>query len=67
MSSFQTYTQKADYFRLGGPIYFYINDGGLFTTAWLDTGLMHDIAVEEGALLITSSHRYFLNNTPTEY
>jgi hypothetical protein len=60
-----TYTQKADHFRVGGPIYYYINDGGLFTTVWLDTGLMHDIAMEQGALLITSGHRYFQNNTPT--
>ncbi|KAJ6632713.1 Dipeptidyl peptidase 2 [Pseudolycoriella hygida] len=60
-----TYTQKADHFRQGGPIFYYVNDAGIFTTIWLDTGLMHDIAMEEGALLVTSDHRYFRNNTPT--
>jgi len=61
-----TYTQKADHYRLGGPIYVFINDGGLFTTEWLDTGLMHDIAMETGALLITSANRYFRENLPTD-
>lgn len=50
---------------MGGPIYIFVSDN-TFTTKWLDTGLMHDIAIEEGAAMITASHRYFGENLPTE-
>lgn len=49
-----------------GPIFIYVNDGGVFTTQFLQTGLMHDIAVDLNAALVTADMRYFRNNLPTE-
>lgn len=63
--SIQTYTEQKDYFRPGGPIYIYIQDNGVLTTDLLDTGVMHDLAEETGAVLITASNRYFRDNLPT--
>lgn len=62
----QTYTQMLEYYRPGGPIFIYINDLGQFTTEFLEIGLMHDIAIDAGAALITADQRFFRSNLPTE-
>lgn len=61
----KAYTHHLDYYRPGGPIFIYVSDTGSFTTEFLEVGLMHDIAIEAGAALITSDHRYFRSNLPT--
>lgn len=50
----------------GGPLFVFVNDAGTFSTQWLQTGLMYDIAEQLGAALITADHRYFGVNLPTE-
>lgn len=51
----------------GGPLFIYVNDAVTYTTQWLQTGLMYDIAKKLNGALITSDHRYFRSNLPTEY
>lgn len=49
-----------------GPMFFYINDAGHFTTEWIERGLMFDLAMQFGGALFTSNLRYFRDNLPTE-
>lgn len=49
----------------GGPLFVYINDAMSYTTEFLQSGLMLDIAKKLNAALITSDHRYFRTNLPT--
>lgn len=58
--------QNTDYYAEGGPIYIYVNDAGQFTTEFLQIGLMHDIAHNTKAALITADNRYFRTNLPTQ-
>lgn len=61
------YLLKDEYFlRDTGAIFIYINDGDVFTTQFLETGLMHDIAIETYSALATADLRYFRSNLPTE-
>lgn len=61
------YFLKDEYFVNGmGGILVYINDGDVFTTEFLEVGLMHDIATETYSALATADLRYFRNNLPTE-
>lgn len=62
----QQYILRDEYFTENGPIFIYANDGGTFTTHFLQTGLMHDIAIDVNAALVTADMRYFRNNLPTE-
>lgn len=63
----QQYLLKDEYFlRDTGAIFIYINDGDVFTTQFLETGLMHDIAIETYSALATADLRYFRSNLPTE-
>lgn len=63
----QQYLLKDDYFLNDmGAILIYINDGEVFTTEFLETGLMHDIAIETYSALATADLRYFRSNLPTE-
>lgn len=55
-----------DYYIDDGPMFFYINDAGHFTTEWIESGLLHDLAMESGGALFTSNLRYFRDNLPTE-
>lgn len=59
------YTIKRDYHTPGGPLFVYINDAGIFTTQWLEFGLIHDLARDLGGALFTADHRYFRSNIPT--
>lgn len=54
-----------EFYQTGGPIFIYINDATTYTTQWLQTGLMYDIASEMNGVLITTDHRYFRQNRPT--
>lgn len=49
-----------------GAIFVYINDGEIFTTEFIEIGLMHDIARETYSALATADLRYFRSNLPTE-
>lgn len=62
----QQYLLKKEYFsnEFGG-ILVYINDGDVFTSELLETGLMHDIAIETYSALATADLRYFRSNLPT--
>lgn len=60
----QSYQINSENYRYGGPLFFYINDAGVYTTDWIEHGLMYDIAVEVGAILVTAYHRYYGNNMP---
>lgn len=63
----QQYQLKDDYFVAGmGGILVYINDGDVFTTEFLETGLMHDLATDTYSALATADLRYFRSNLPTE-
>lgn len=61
------YFLKDEYFinDVGG-ILIYINDGDVFTTEFLETGLMHDIAIDTYSAIVTADLRYFRNNLPTQ-
>lgn len=63
----QKYILNRQYYVDGGPLFVYINDAVTYTTQWLQTGLMYDIAKQLNGALITSDHRYFRSNLPTEY
>lgn len=62
----QQYILRDEYFIENGPIFIYVNDGDIFTTHFLETGLMHDIAIDLNAALVTADMRYFRSNLPTE-
>lgn len=54
------------YYNDGGPLLVYINDAMSYTTELIQSGLMYDIAKKLNGALITSDHRYFRTNLPTE-
>ncbi|KAG4071866.1 hypothetical protein HA402_006027 [Bradysia odoriphaga] len=60
------YRLNLDFYRDEGPLFVYINDGEQYTTEWIEEGLIVDIARELGGAVITSDHRYWRLNTPTE-
>jgi serine protease 16 len=49
-----------------GPIYIYLKDYRDYSTRWIESGLMVDIARETQAALMTFDYRYFGVNRPTE-
>lgn len=51
---------------MDGPIYIYLKDAGDYTTRWIESGLMVDIARENNGSLFTFDYRYFGTNRPTE-
>lgn len=55
-----------DHYLPGGPLYIYIKDTRDYTTRWIESGLMVDIAAETHAALFTFNHRYFGDNRPTQ-
>lgn len=62
-----TYHVNANYYNTsGGPLYVYLKDYRDYSTRWIEEGLMHDIARETGAALLTFDYRYFGVNQPTE-
>lgn len=63
---FQYFLKKEYFINDMGGIFIYINDGDVFTTEFLETGLMHDIAIDTYSALVTADLRYFRNNLPTE-
>lgn len=63
----QNYRLNLDFYREGGPLFIYINDGEQYTTEWVERGLVVDVARNVGGAVITSDHRYFRLNTPTEW
>jgi len=50
----------------GGPLYIYLKDYRDYSTRWIESGLMVDIARETGAALLTLDYRYFGVNRPTD-
>lgn len=55
----------SDYHTENGPLFVYVSEGDRSTSEFLVSGLMHDIAAEAGAALITADLRYFHSNLPT--
>lgn len=49
-----------------GPVYIYLKDAGDYTTTWIESGLMVDIARENNGSLFTLDYRFFGSNRPTE-
>lgn len=66
IDSQQHYRLNLDFYESGGPLFVYINDGEQYTTEWIEAGLVVDIARDLRGAVITSDHRYFRLNTPTE-
>jgi len=48
-----------------GPVYIYLKDTGDYTTRWIESGLMVDLAREHNGSLFTFDYRYFAGNQPT--
>lgn len=61
----QQYEYDVDYYETGGPLFFYINDAGTYTTEWITHGLAYDISRELNGALFTTDLRYFRLNLPT--
>lgn len=49
-----------------GPLYIYLKDYRDYSTRWIQSGLMVDIAQQTRAALLTFDYRYFGVNRPTE-
>jgi len=61
------YSLNLDYYVNGGPLFVYVNDGGLTaSTEWIEAGLVVDVARQVGGALATADHRYIGQNLPTE-
>ncbi|XP_037033331.1 putative serine protease K12H4.7 [Bradysia coprophila] len=60
------YHVNTDYYQPMGPLYIYIKDARDYTTTWIESGLMVDIAAETNAALFTFDHRYLGDNRPTQ-
>lgn len=58
---FKSYQSNAEFYKDGGPIFLYINDGA--GVRWITSGLVYDIARELNGGLVTASTRYFGQNT----
>lgn len=63
----QTYVQNIEFYEDAGPIYIFVNDPDVYTTEYLTSGLMYDIANRTRAALVTANNRFFRNNVPTQY
>ncbi|XP_037038170.1 putative serine protease F56F10.1 [Bradysia coprophila] len=48
-----------------GPVYIYLKDAGDYTTRWIESGLVVDLARESNGSIFTFDYRYFGNNRPT--
>lgn len=51
----------------GGPIYIYIKDFGDYSTRWIESGLVVDVAQDTRAAVVTFDMRYFGRNRPTRF
>ncbi|KAJ6632715.1 Thymus-specific serine protease [Pseudolycoriella hygida] len=49
-----------------GPVYIYLKDAGDYTTRWIESGLMVDIARQNNGSLFTFDYRFFGTNRPTD-
>lgn len=54
--------QMTDYYKRGGPIFIYVQEGDRSTNEFLQSGLMHDIAADVNAVLVTADLRFFRSN-----
>lgn len=62
----QEFEYNADHFRVGGPLFIFVNDAATYTTEWIQSGLVHDLARNLGGALITANLRFFRFNLPTQ-
>lgn len=60
------YFQRLDKWRKGGPIYLFINGEAEANNAFLQTGVLYELAKETNGAMFLSEHRYYGKSIPLE-
>uniref|UniRef100_A0A240PPQ2 Prolylcarboxypeptidase n=1 Tax=Anopheles epiroticus TaxID=199890 RepID=A0A240PPQ2_9DIPT len=60
------YVSNDEYYRPGGPIFIIVGGNNALNPYFIENGLFHDIAREQGAWLFSNEHRYYGRSAPVE-
>lgn len=62
----QRYFDEEKYFNASGPIFIMLGGEWAISPGALQSGLMHDLGKEHGALMFYTEHRYYGISKPTQ-
>uniref|UniRef100_A0A1Y9H2E9 Prolylcarboxypeptidase n=1 Tax=Anopheles dirus TaxID=7168 RepID=A0A1Y9H2E9_9DIPT len=58
------YVSNGEYYRPGGPIFVVVGGNSALNPYFIENGLFHDIARDEGGWLFSNEHRYYGRSAP---